>query len=357
MNIINVCSDASLMIIFSAVKRIVLIIQIVVPVLLLTFGTLSFIKLVKNPETKNGLKKIYNQFIAAAIVFFLPIIVNAVMGLLGERTNISSCWNNASDKVIVDSNYYEINKNGRKKFINDVKGYEKGAVGDGRSIAELAVRVVPNAEPEARILAHTWLNWGRDRATVDSRMHDYIKIMDATTTKYLGDKNNPNHTITTGNYNNPAYCSCTQSVGAIVRATVDPDFNMSGDPTAYLTSHPEKWTMVGYIKVGEKFDDVCQPGDVLSVQRPPITTHVMLYVGHDLVKQRFPNSNANIYQGGYNAANESESWCPHLDYVDAVDARRQYFEIWRPTGNRESYYPFINIDEVLAGPLQTGPFW
>ena len=127
-------------------------------------------------------------------------------------------------------------------------------------------------------------------------------------------------------------------------------------PSKYLKSHPEKWTFAGYIRTGQKFDDVCQPGEVLSVQRPPITTHVMLYVGNDIVRERFPNSKANIYQGGYNAANVEQSWCPHLDYVDSVDARRQYFEIWRPTGGGDYYYPFIDVDAVLAGELDTGNF-
>ncbi len=364
------CTDVSLSMILSVVKRILQLIQIIVPILLLIFSTISFIRLMKNPEEKNGIKKIINQFIAAAVIFFIPTIINITIYLIGERTNFSSCWMNAPTIKKMQNTYYTIGpEKERKKIYSNAADYEKGSQSDGKAIAELAVRVVPNAEPDPRIIHHANLHMGVDRATITPIMHNYIKIMDATTTKQMvGDWNgnpkkhyfnNPNAAtahIDFG-YNNNTYCSCTQATGAIIRATVDPDFDMSGDPTTYFKNHPEKWEMVGYIRAGEKFDDVCQPGDVLSVQRAPITTHVMLYVGHELVKQRFPNSNANIYQGGYNASDEEKSWCPHLDYMEKVDERRQYYEIWRPTGEGEFYYPFIDVDEVLASPLHTGSFW
>ena len=99
------CNDASLLGILSVVKRIILLIQIIVPIILIVFGSYSFFRLTQNPDEKKGTKKVINQFIAAGIVFFLPIIVNAVMGMLGDNTNISSCWNNANDKITIDDSY------------------------------------------------------------------------------------------------------------------------------------------------------------------------------------------------------------------------------------------------------------
>ena len=63
------CSSEFLLGIFSVVKRIILLIQILVPIILIVFASVSLIKLVRNPEEKNGIKKIINQFIAAIIVF------------------------------------------------------------------------------------------------------------------------------------------------------------------------------------------------------------------------------------------------------------------------------------------------
>lgn len=365
----NSCDNSSILSLLVIVKRIISLIQIVVPILLIIFGIITFVKLLNNPEEKNGIKKVINQFFAAAIVFFIPFIIDILMNVVGFHNNLSSCWINADDELTEVTKYYEVPVEEKKPISSNAEDYESGSSGDGLALARLAVRIVPTAAPEARIIHHANLHMGVDRATIDPRMRNYIKIMDATTTKYMvGDWNgspqkhyfnNPNAATvgTDYGYNNNTYCSCTQSTGAIVRASVDPDFDMGGDPSKYLNSHPEKWTFVGYIRTGQKFDDVCQPGDVLSVQRAPITTHVMLYVGNEIVRERFPNSNANIYQGGYNAANVEQSWCPHLDYVESVDARRQYFEIWRPTGGGENYYPLIDVDAVLNGELQTGYFW
>ena len=126
--LVIVC-DSYLNNVFYIVKNILNIIMIVVPILLIVFGTYSFFKLVQNPDEKKGTKKVINQFIAAGIVFFLPIIVNAVMGLLGDNTKISSCWNNASDNITLSKSYEETDEKERKKFTYDAKDYEKGVGG------------------------------------------------------------------------------------------------------------------------------------------------------------------------------------------------------------------------------------
>ena len=120
------CNSSSLLGILSIVKRTILLIQIIVPIILMLFGIFSLIKLLKNPEEKDGTKKIINQFIAAAIVFFIPMLVNAVMNLAGSNTNFSSCWNSASDKIIISSKYIKINEKDKKPIIYNAEDYEKG---------------------------------------------------------------------------------------------------------------------------------------------------------------------------------------------------------------------------------------
>ena len=119
------CNDSSLNSILVIVKNILLIIQIVVPILLLVFATIQFIKLVKNPDEKSGVKKIIHSFIAAAVIFFIPMLVNVVMGMLGDGNDISKCWN--ANVEIGKPSYIEMDsEKNRKKFIPNASDYEKG---------------------------------------------------------------------------------------------------------------------------------------------------------------------------------------------------------------------------------------
>ncbi len=120
------CDDSSLNSILVIVQNILKIIQIVVPILLLVFATIQFIKLVKNPDEKNGVKKMIHSFIAAAIVFFIPMLVNVLMRMMGDGNDISKCWN--ANVEIGNPSYIESNQEkNRKKFISDASNYEKGS--------------------------------------------------------------------------------------------------------------------------------------------------------------------------------------------------------------------------------------
>lgn len=345
LSITDVCNDSAMLNILVVIKRIILIIQIVVPILLLAFGTLSFVKLVKDPEAKNGLKKIYNQFLAAAIVFFLPIIVNAVMGLLGEKTELSSCWNSASDKVIFGSEYHELYPNGKKTFIIDPKKYQNGN-SLGKEIAELAVRVTPIAQPHSNIYAPD--NWDNDEVSascggksplpnpwfapskVNSAYKDYEAIMDAV--------------INTSNPGNKAYGSCAQAAGGIIRAAVDPDFNTANPQgqIQYLKSNPEKWELIHEMKVGEKFADFCQPGDLLITDK--VWTHTAIYVGNEIVREKFSQSKGNVFQAGYDP-------CDHARYpiIDYMETSPVPFYVYRATGKGTYTHSFIKWREIIGG--------
>ncbi len=108
----STCSNPLLIPILSMVKKGMLLIQIIVPILLIISASISFFQLMANPEKKGGTKIIINKFIAAAIVFFIPFLVNMVMGLVGENTSISSCWNSVgSSNTGGDSSYVDSNTN------------------------------------------------------------------------------------------------------------------------------------------------------------------------------------------------------------------------------------------------------
>ena len=55
------------------------------------------VKSVIDPNRKNNFGMYKNWLITLIVVFAIPTLVNATMGILGEDYSISSCWNNAED--------------------------------------------------------------------------------------------------------------------------------------------------------------------------------------------------------------------------------------------------------------------
>lgn len=88
------------------------IFQIGVPILLIVFGSIDLGKAVMandDKEIKGATGKLIKRAIAAVVVFFIPFIVNLVMGLiskaeLGEgvestdNTSWATCWSNPDGK-------------------------------------------------------------------------------------------------------------------------------------------------------------------------------------------------------------------------------------------------------------------
>lgn len=81
------------------------IIQFGIPIMLIIFGSLDLGKAVMSQddkEIKGATGKLIKRAIAAAIVFFIPFIVNLVMNLIGKagsdtvegNTDWVACWNN-----------------------------------------------------------------------------------------------------------------------------------------------------------------------------------------------------------------------------------------------------------------------
>ena len=118
------CSSPALLPILSTVKRILGIIGIIAPILLIVMGSIRLIKLVENPEDKKGLPKLRNSFVAAAVIFLIPVIVNAAMYMLDDTFVISECWNNASYSS--KSTYISPYDQTRTKMFTDPDEYEKG---------------------------------------------------------------------------------------------------------------------------------------------------------------------------------------------------------------------------------------
>ena len=101
LDVMETCNNTALSTVLPVVKGIMKMIQFAVPVALLIAFTIQFVRLTINPEEKDSFRKILNKLIAAVIVFVLPFLINAVMGIVGESTEFTNCWVNAPDTISI----------------------------------------------------------------------------------------------------------------------------------------------------------------------------------------------------------------------------------------------------------------
>ena len=121
----NDCSSPDLIPIMSAVRKILQLIQIIAPILLMVMAVIHLIRLIKDPEDKKGLSRIKNSLLAAAILFFIPMLVDVLMNVLGTNFTISSCWNSAKAETGTPS-YIDPYEQKKTKTYTDPSQYEKG---------------------------------------------------------------------------------------------------------------------------------------------------------------------------------------------------------------------------------------
>ena len=125
MNIVGTCNDPALIGILSVTRKILEIIQIVVPILLLISISLTFMKLVARPDEKKYLKNIKNSIISTFVVFFIPILINVLFNAMGESNTVSSCWQMAGT-IKQDAVYMPIEETPKKTIFTDPDEYEQG---------------------------------------------------------------------------------------------------------------------------------------------------------------------------------------------------------------------------------------
>ena len=95
----NCCNSFALASILNITRKVFNLIQLIAPIILILMTTIQFTQLSVNPELKDGFRRILNKIVAAFIIFLLPILVDAVMGVLPDSVSISACWNNARGVV------------------------------------------------------------------------------------------------------------------------------------------------------------------------------------------------------------------------------------------------------------------
>ena len=123
LTVTSACNDYALAHIFMIVQKAFNILQILVPILAIVSLAISFVKLTVSPDgKKNNLGLVKNCIIALVIVFMLPVLVDMVMGLMGESYSISSCWNNAESIYRAGESNYNSGNDGEKKPVTTSPG-------------------------------------------------------------------------------------------------------------------------------------------------------------------------------------------------------------------------------------------
>lgn len=157
----NCCSDYGLANILDTLRKILELLQIIVPILLIVMATVQFTKLVASPDAKDGVKSLINKFMAAGICFFIPTFVNIVLtvipssGIVSKTFQVSACWQKAktSNALIKSTAFKYVSYDGldttknsnissskrNKNKSSSAKGTEKG-----RAIVSYAESFVGN---------------------------------------------------------------------------------------------------------------------------------------------------------------------------------------------------------------------
>lgn len=138
----NCCTDPALVITLDTFRRIFSLIQLIVPILLIISATVEFTKLVIDPDRKNGMKHVKNLFLAAVIIFVIPVIVDVVLTITPQTFSVSACWNDAktvaetyrNSKAQYVSIYDDESK--YKSIITDPGKYEPSGHGTGTGSAK-----------------------------------------------------------------------------------------------------------------------------------------------------------------------------------------------------------------------------
>ena len=130
-NLINsCCSNYGLARLLSIYNNIMGLIHIFVPIILIVMLTVNLAQLMMKPDDEKLPKKPLPKVIAAILVFFLPTIVNVVLGLLPNNFDLYGCLNAAKKADSIAKNnqtiYVSVNDEKKKQLIINPSEYEKG---------------------------------------------------------------------------------------------------------------------------------------------------------------------------------------------------------------------------------------
>ena len=299
------CNDYSIAIFIAIIKNAIEVIQIIVPILLIAMSMVELFKMMtsSNPEDKKGIRSLTNKFVAAAIVFFLPILANITISLVGEGVNtkgldVIKCYKESSSTV-------EVMNRTRTRYIKkETKNKEPVKVTfDGDDIADGSDGVNPN-DREAKYKNRGSLVGGSAQGILDGAEKVHTMYEQQGWTYSVGGDLFWNDIERSTNNPNRVSCCATLIgsalyVGGVLSEQELNSFNYNYVPSvdSYLESH--NWIRINNYSDLQAGDIVIMPG------------HVQLYAG-----------NGTWYNAGSTSAIQRDS--PYSD-----DCSGRFLHAWR----------------------------
>jgi len=159
----NCCSDYGIVNILSILKTILDLVQLFVPIILIIALAIQFTKMMINPDDKKSPKKLLNMFLSAVFCFFLPIIVDVVLGLL-DGYSLGACWQTATTtKRLLDFNsqsaYRTTSSKTTTSILTDFNGYDPGnepASGNGSAMGSAIVTYAKSFVGQKYVYGGSW---------------------------------------------------------------------------------------------------------------------------------------------------------------------------------------------------------
>ncbi len=127
LDLVSACGNKGLANLIGIAKTALTIIQVAGPILAMIGLVSILIKLMSNPENKKLKNSVKNWLIAFLMLFFIPTIVNVVMGLLDDTYTITACWNYAENsKVTGEATYIPPTDEHKQSILGDPGNYDEG---------------------------------------------------------------------------------------------------------------------------------------------------------------------------------------------------------------------------------------
>lgn len=97
----EICEQPDFLSTILFIKKIIELIQMIIPIILIIMSAIDLGKMVINPDDKSALPNVIKRMMAAVTIFFVPYIVNIVLLAAGQnKFSETECWANANKETI-----------------------------------------------------------------------------------------------------------------------------------------------------------------------------------------------------------------------------------------------------------------
>lgn len=125
--VLGICNAPEVLEVMRIVKIVITIIKIAVPILLIIFGMITYVRAITDSDNDNitkANKTIVNMFIAAVAIFLVPTIVGVVFDVAGANSNgVIDCFYNADKEGIINGYINRIETSFSKVDYDKAKRY------------------------------------------------------------------------------------------------------------------------------------------------------------------------------------------------------------------------------------------